>query len=66
MVAAVDALHDVIERTRDEFDRFVSLVAVGRDHDIDHRHADLGLFLPRQREHSDRPSDQRGEQKQRH
>ena len=62
---AVDALDDVLQRTRDEFDRLVGLVAIGRDDDIDHRHADLRLLLPGQGEHSDRAGDERGEQKQR-
>ena len=50
---AVDALDDVLERPRDELDRLVGLVAVGRDDDVDHRHADLRLLLARQRDDGD-------------
>ncbi len=46
----VDAFDDVFERAGDKLDRFVRLVAVRGDDDVDHRHADLRLFLARQRE----------------
>ena len=62
---AVDGLDDVLERTGDEFDRLVRLVAVGGDDDVDHRHADLRLFLARQREDGERAGDQRRQQQER-
>ena len=62
---AVDALDDVFERARDQFDRVVGLVAVGRDHDVDHRHADLRLFLARQRDERDRAGGERRQQEKR-
>ena len=61
----VDALDDVLERPGDELDRLVRLVAVGRDHDVDHRHADLRLLLARQRGERQRARDQRRKQEQR-
>ena len=65
MLDAVDALDDVFERTGDEFNRFVRLVAVRGDDDVDHRHADLRLLLARQRGNCDRPGDQGGNQQER-
>ena len=62
---AVDALDDVFERARDEFDRLVGLVAVGGDHDVDHRHADLRLLLARKRQRRERAREQRRDQQQR-
>ena len=49
MLDAVDALDDVLERARHQLDSLVGLVAVGLDDDVDHRDADLRLFLARQR-----------------
>jgi hypothetical protein len=46
---AVDALDEVFERARYEFDRVFRLVAIGGDDDIDHGHGNLRLLLARQR-----------------
>ncbi len=62
---AVDALDDVFERPGDELDRVLGLVAVGRHHDVDHRHADLRLFLARQRDERERAGGERRQQQQR-
>ena len=61
----VDALDDVLERARDEFDRLVGLVAVRLNDDVDHRHADLRLLLARQRHERDHAGDERREQQER-
>ena len=55
---AVDALDDILERTGHEFDRLARLVSVGADQDVDHRHADLRLFLARQGKHRQGAGDQ--------
>ena len=62
MLDPVDALHQVFQRTRNEFDSLGGLVAVGGDDDIDHRDADLRLFLARQGDKCDAADDQRREQ----
>ena len=61
----IDALDQIFERTGDELDRLVGLVAVGLDDDVDHRHADLRLLLARQRDEGDRAGDERRQQEER-
>ncbi len=62
---AVDALDDVFERTSHQFDGLIGFVTVGRNDDVDHRHADLRLFLARKRYERDGAGDQRRQQKER-
>ncbi len=65
MLDAVDALDDVFERPGDKLDRLAGLVAIGGDHDVDQRHADLRLLLARQRDGGDQAGHQRRDQQQR-
>ena len=65
MLDAVDALDDVLERARHQLDRLVGLVAVGLDDDVDHRDADLRLFLARQRVERQRAGDDGRQQQER-
>jgi hypothetical protein len=46
----VDALDDGLQRLGDQLDRVIGLQARGAQHDVDHRHGDLRLFLARQRQ----------------
>ena len=62
---AVDALDDVLERLGHQFDRVRRLEAVGVDQDVDHRHADLRLFLARNGEKRDQADGERRQQEQR-
>ncbi len=62
---AIDALDDVFERAGDKFDCLLRLVAVGCDHDVDHRHADLRLLLARRRDDGDGAGDERRDQQER-
>src|SRR5271166_1085806 len=62
---AVDSLDDILEQTSDEFDRLVRLVTVGANQDVDHRYANLRLFLARQRKHRQGAGDQSRQEQER-
>ncbi len=65
MLDAVDALDDGLQRLGDELDRVRRFQAVGTHGDVDHRHADLRLFLARNRQQRDKAGGKRRQQKQR-
>jgi hypothetical protein len=50
MLDPVDALDDGLERFGDKLDGVIGLQARCAQHDVDHRHRDLRLFLARQRQ----------------
>ena len=65
MLDAVDAAHDAFERLGDQLDGVRRLEAVGRHMDIDHRHRDLRVFLPRQGDERHQPHGEGCEQQER-
>ena len=65
MLDAVDGLDDGLERLGHQLDRIRRLETVGIDADVDHRDADLRLFLPRDYEERDQTQRDRREQEQR-
>ena len=62
---AGDRLDDRLQRLGHQLDRVGRLQAVGLHDDVDHRHADLRLFLARNGQQRDQARRQRREQEQR-
>ena len=65
MLDTVDRLDDRLQRLGHQFDGIRRLQAVGAHGDVDHRHADLRLFLARNGHQRDEPRRQRCQQEQR-
>ena len=65
MLDPVDALDDVFQRPRHEFDGVLGLIAVRRHENVDHRNGNLRLLLARQRLQGDQANEQGGQQQQR-
>ena len=62
---AVDAANDGLQRLGRQFGRVGGAQAGGRDHDVDHRHADLRLLLAGDRQHGHQTHGDRRQQHQR-
>ena len=62
---AVHTAHDGLKRLGHQFYRIGCGQTGCLDHDVDHRHLDLRLFLARDRDGRDQADDDRGKQKQR-
>ena len=65
MLDAADPLDDGFQRPGDQFDRVRRLQPVGIDQDVDHRHADLRLFLAGDGRQGDGPCHEGRQQEQR-
>ena len=60
----VHALDDRLQRLGHQLDRFGGGEAGGLDHDVDHRHLDLRLFLARDADRRNQPDEDRRHQEQ--
>ena len=65
MLDTIDAFDNIFQRTRDQLHRISGFIAIRNHHNINHRYADLRLFLTRQREQSDRADNDRTDEQQR-
>ena len=64
MLDAIDGLDDGLKWLGNELHGIVGFQPIRRDEDIDHRHGNLRLFLPRQRNERDQAQRQACEQEQ--